>query len=283
MRITNHANLPQALVNAVTKDNYSKGHSDYSTTELSVPSRIVALKKLHEDEIEEDVSDMIYALIGKLGHSILEHAGTADVIEERLYHTLNGVVVSGQVDVVDGSVLEDWKFTSLYSIKDGVKFEWIAQASINAYLASKNGMEITEARYIAILRDWSKTKVKRDFNYPRYQVQTFNVPLWSHVETESYILDRIKSHQNAQWDLPECTAEERWATENKIAVMKKGNKKALKLFESAEDALEFISSHKERPLLKMEDRPGESKRCENYCPVSQFCEQFKKLKAASES
>lgn len=277
MKITNKANLPQALVEAIKNDGYTKGGADFSTTELAVPSRIVALKRKFADQIEEDAADLIYALIGKLGHSILEHAGTADIIEKRLFWEVDGKTVSGQVDVVESTVLEDWKFTSIYTSKAGVKFEWTAQASVNRYLCHKNGIPITKARYIAIYRDWSRPKVKRERDYPQNQVEVFDVPMWSLEETEKWICERIKSHEDAMITLPFCTDEERWARGGGVAVMKKGRKTALRVLPSEGAALDYMREQADTKNLYTETRAGTNMRCENYCSVMPFCDFAKSL------
>lgn len=273
-KLVNRGNLPEALVRAVQNDGYDRGNSDYTTTQLSKPSRIVALEKIHGDEIEEDVSDRIYALMGKLGHAILEHSGTADIIEKRLYTEIDGKILSGQVDVVDGTVLEDYKFCSIYVFKEGVKKEWQAQASVNSYLCAKNGITITEARYIAIYRDFSLPKSKIDPDHPRQQVQVFPVSLWSMEETERWIKERIQSHENALKSLPECTEEERWARNPKWAVMKKGGKRAVKLYDEEIPAERHAASESG---LHVEYRPGVSTRCQYYCPCLPFCDFGKRL------
>jgi hypothetical protein len=273
-KITNNAGLPEALVRAVENDGYSKGDSDYSTTGLIKPSRIIALEKQHADEITEEAADRIYALIGKLGHSILEHAGTADIIEKRLFWRIGGKTISGQVDVVDGSILEDWKFCSIYTAKGGVKDEWIAQASVNRFLCQKNGINITAARYIAIYRDWSKPASLRDKDYPKYQVQVFQVELWSLEDTEKWIIERINSHEAADLALPLCTDEERWAKSPKYAVMKKGRKRAVKLHDFEQMAIREAASDSS---LYVEYRPSESIRCQHYCAVADKCQQWKTI------
>lgn len=277
MKITNKVGLPEALVRAVQNDSYSKGNSDYSTTELAVPSRIVALKRKFADQLEEDASDLIYALIGKLGHSILEHAGTADIIEKRLFWEIDGRVISGQVDVVDGTVLEDWKFTSIYTSKAGVKFEWQAQASVNRYLCEKNNIPITNARYVAIYRDWSAPKVAREPGYPKHQVEVFDVPLWSMDETEHWIRQRIQSHEDAMVNLPLCSDEDRWSRGGGYAVKKFGRKTALRVFPEEMDAVNYISTQSDSGKLSIEKREGSNLRCQFYCPVSKFCDQYHAL------
>lgn len=273
-KITNNAGLPEALVKAVENDGYSKGESDYSTTGLIKPSRIIALEKQYADEITEEAADRIYALIGKLGHSILEHAGTADIIEKRLFWDIAGKTISGQVDVVDGSILEDWKFCSIYTAKDGVKDEWVAQASVNRFLCRKNGITITASRYIAIYRDWSKPASLRDKDYPKYQVQVFPIDLWSMEDTEKWIIERINSHEAANLALPLCTDDERWAKAPKFALMKKGRKKAVKLYDVEAWAKNDAGSD---PQLYIEYRPSESIRCLHYCAVADHCQQWKTI------
>jgi hypothetical protein len=59
-------------------------------------------------------------------------------------------------------------------------------------------------------------------------------------------------------------------------VVKPGGKRALKVFEWDErtDAEEFAKANK----AELEERPGLNTRCESFCSVSQWCEQFKKIK-----
>lgn len=282
-KITNKAGLPQALVRAVQNDSYSKGDADFSTTQLAVPSRIVALKEQHKDEIEEDVADLIYALMGKLGHSILEQAGATTYVEKRLFWKMSdGSVVSGCLDIVDGDVIEDWKFTSVFTTKEGVKFDWSAQASVNRFLCEKNGIKITKARYIAILRDWSKTKTVREKDYPQTQVLAFDVPMWSLEDTEKWILERINSHKAAMLKLPLCTDEERWARGGGFAVMKKGRKSAVKLFTDLSSAQSFLIEQNDSSALSVETRSPANTRCQFYCPVLEFCTQAKNLGVTTE-
>jgi len=268
--ITNRSGLPDALVKAIENDSYTKGDSDYSTTELSVPSRIVALKIKHWDELEEDAGGRIYSLIGRLGHSILEHSGTAEIIERRLFCQVGERVISGQVDVIDGSVLSDWKFCSYHTAKEGVKPEWQQQASVNAYICHRNGIKIERAEYVAIFRDFSKPASLRDSSYPKSQVQVFNIPLWSLEQTEEWIKSRIQSHEDALQALPECTPQERWQKPGKVAVMVNGKKRAVKLLDTQKWADEYILTEQLKGAY-IEDRPAESIRCMHYCPVSKHC------------
>lgn len=280
MKITNIYNLPEALVKACENDGYNPGQSDYTTTQLAAPSRQVVLIKRHWHEIEVDVSDMIYALLGKLGHLLLEQSGTAKVIEKRYYREVNGFIISGQVDLVDdrlnGNILQDWKFTSTSSVSRGVKQEWISQASVNRYLCHHNDVIVDLSEYIAIFRDHSKLKAEFNYAYPP-PAQKFHVPMWPLDVTERWIIDRVESHENAKISLPDCTMDERWSSGDRTAVMKRGNKTALKLFDEPQEALTFISTHKDKDKLSTEPRPGKNVRCQHYCYAMPFCDQAKRL------
>ena len=107
-------------------------------------------------------------------------------------------------------------------------------------------------------------------------MQRIKVEMWPIEKTEQFILERIRLHRAARaGQLPECSNEERWAKPDVWAVMKPGRKSALKLLNEKPDGATIASyggTHAEH-------RPAESIRCEDYCIVSEFCEQFKKSKA----
>jgi hypothetical protein len=100
MRLTNKLGLPSAIVAALENDTYSRGECDLSVTQLIAPPRQVELRRRHEAELEEDVADRIWILLGKSIHEILEKAapyGSA-ITEERLFMEIDGWVISGAFD-----------------------------------------------------------------------------------------------------------------------------------------------------------------------------------------
>ena len=74
---------------------------------------------------------------------------------------------------------------------------------------------------------------------------------------------------------PSVFEDDQWLRDKKFAVMKGTNKKATKLFDLSEDAHRFIANHKNGGEMRVDFRPGTRVRCENYCDVKQFCEQYK--------
>jgi hypothetical protein len=63
-----------------------------------------------------------------------------------------------------------------------------------------------------------------------------------------------------------------WERPSKFAVMKKGQKKAVKLCDTEWNAEEYIGDNKG---LYIELRPGERTRCKSYCIVQNHCPQYK--------
>lgn len=280
MQITNHANLPQAIVNAVMNDPYDAGACDISVTKLIGPPQIRVLEREHAEEVTEDASDRIWSLIGQIGHGILERAETAAIAERRLFADIHGWRLSGQFDrltIDDDGSLADYKFTSVWAVADGPKPEWIAQLNVLRWLAAENGYpEIRRLLIIAVLRDWSKGKAKQGEPYPPHQVKVLPVPLWTLEESRRYIVGRIQLHKLADEcaangdPLPRCTDAERWAKPAVYAVRKPGRKSAVKLHDTEDAALAHSA---EIPNGYVEHRPGESTRCADYCAVAEFCAQ----------
>lgn len=282
-RFTNNANLPEPIVQAVTRDPYSKGLSDFSVTELLQPPRARALKKLHRNEIIEDVSDRLFALCGQVGHGILERAAGDLIVERRFFAKVATFTISGQADLIitgETAELTDYKFCSVWTMLNGVKPEWTQQANILRYLASEDvvPIDISKASIVAIFRDWSKPKASREKDYPQSQVKVFPVEIWPMEKTEQFLCERISAHIMAEKILPLCTDEERWRSPEKWALMKKGNKRAIKLYDTSKQAEASLPTGITAKNYFIEHRPGESKRCEFYCLAAPWCNQFKQEK-----
>lgn len=277
MKITNRFNLPAPLVTAVQTRSHSKEGADFSVTELIRPPRIAALEIRHADEIIEDASDRIWALMGSMGHEILRNASEGGIIEERCIIEIAGVKVSGQMDyaVPEKSII-DYKFVSLWAIRDGVKPDWEQQLNCYKYMADQYGVEVKDLSIIAILRDWNVNEAKRNPELPQSQVVVMPVRIWAKEAVEAFFKRRIEAHVAARNGvLPECTPMDVWEKPERYAVMKKGNKKASRVLDSKLEAGQWMASQASPSQFEIEIRPAERPRCENYCSVSEFCEQFK--------
>jgi hypothetical protein len=104
------------------------------------------------------------------------------------------------------------------------------------------------------------------------------VNLWPADIVETYIQLRLKAHGDAQHVLPLCSPEERWERPSKFALMKGGNKRATSLHDTnaeAEKALvvAVTADIKNAASIRIEQRPAESIRCQQYCPARPVCSQ----------
>lgn len=275
MRFTNRHGLPQALCDAVTNDPYDNGGAWRSVTQLIAPPRQVVLKKLHDAEIVEDISERLYALYGQIVHQILERANTVDLVEERLFTSERGRLISGGYDVLQlqAGKLIDWKFSTVWKAIGGVD-EWVAQLNLLALLFRRKGVDIRELEIVLLMRDHSKPKARREENYPRLPVKRIPIPLWSSLEQDTYFEKRVELHLQAEDKLPLCTPAERWAKPNIYAVLKKGGTRAIKngLYGDLKTAEEVVRGN---DSLCVQIRQGESTRCLDYCSAAAFCQQFR--------
>jgi hypothetical protein len=286
VKITNHFNVPEPLVALARKEYYSKGKADYSVTEIMSPPRIQRLKRKHWDDMEQDVTDMLWSMLGSALHVVAERSEVIDHLnEERLFIEIDGVTLSGSIDlqqhVKGGVALKDYKFTSVWAVMND-KPEWEQQLNVYGWMVHKiKGVDIKGLQICAILRDWSTRKAQTESGYPQAQIQMVDIPIWSFDKTEKYVHERIELHKEskvqADWDeeLPECTEEERWMRTTTYAVKKEGRKSAVRVFDAQEDAVKLIEESEDKKKLLIEVRKGEPVRCTgNYCGVNKWCSQY---------
>lgn len=269
--LTNIHDLPQAVVDAVQADPYTGG-GDISCTRLIDAPQVTELGRRHADQIVTDVSDRVWSLLGQAVHTILERAGLRQPnvqAEVRFFADVLGWQVSGQMDHhnLESRVLSDYKVTTVF--KQHGNDSWTRQLNVLRWLAWKNGHQIDALEVIAIFRDWRKAEAERSNDYPPAAIQSISIPVWDLQEAQDYIEERVHLHQQARKGLPiQCTDEERWYSGTKWAIVKPGNMRALKVYDTEPDSGQVPQGY------HVEVRPGEYKRCQMYCDVSAFCDQW---------
>ena len=290
MKLTNKYNLPQTFVNVLNRPTYTKGKAHLSATELINSPRIVQLKKIHWDNLEEDVADKVWAIFGTAIHAVLE-LGKDDhhIIEQRLHANVDGWDISGAIDLQrveeDGIIVADYKTTGAWAVMNE-KSDWEQQLNIYAWLVEKvKKVPVKKVEIIAIVRDWSRRDAQTKEGYPEAPIKVIDVPLWSFEKRENFIKERIHLHSNALFatetgdDLPQCSPSEMWEKQTTYAVRKVGNKRATAVFDTegkAEAKIEELGKGYE-----IEVRQGERTRCANFCQVKDFCEQWKEYNSGN--
>lgn len=277
---TNKNDYPEWLCNMLQYNPYNTGpkKSDISVTQLIDSPQILSLRKEHRDNIVEDVSNRVWAVWGSAVHYVCELANMSNskiLVEKRFHQTYDNYVISGQVDVYDignGSIY-DIKTVSAYALMHGIKPAWEQQLNVLANLISKSDWSVKKLFIVAFAKDWSQKAASSSDNYPQHALTIIPIDLWSKRAQEDYIGQRLQRHF---WDDKVCTKEEKWQSEDKFAVMKKGKTRAVKLFDTKDDANDFVIMQKDQDKLYLEDRPGYSMRCKMYCNVNKFCPQYAK-------
>ena len=283
MKITNKHGIPDTFVNVLKRPTYSKGRAHLSATQLLNSPKIVALTKKFEDELEQDVSDMVWSIFGTAIHGVLEHGKDDNhIVEERLHTTFDGWRISGAIDlqIVTGQdtiSIRDYKTTSAWAVMNE-KIEWEQQLNIYAWLVEICKLKIVDSiGIVAIIRDWSRREAAKNPDYPQSPVKEIPINLWPYQQREDFISERISKHSECEFhmetdeELPPCTPEEMWEKPTTYALKKKGGVRAIKVYETMEDAERAC----DEKVHEIEVRLGTRTRCESFCPVNNYCQQWR--------
>ena len=289
LKVTNTHNVPAPLMTLASRQYYSKGASQYSVTELLSPPRVRRLREQYDEQLTQDVADMLWPLLGSALHVVMERGATPGWIsEERLFTEVDGVTISGQIDLQeetpDGLILHDYKFTSVWAVMND-KVEWEEQLNLYGWLVQTvKKQKVAGLKICALLRDWSRHETAKP-GYPQAQIHVLEIPLWDYDTATKFVAERLDHHRESKvahsWgdELPECSPQERWQSETTYAVKREGRKTAIRVFKTLEEATQL--AEKEKGYV--ETRPGEPKRCTgNFCSVAQFCDQFRASVAQAE-
>ena len=231
MKITNKMNLPLAFVE-MAKSDYTPTPKRYSATALLKGIREVILERRHGEEIEQDVSDMIWLLFGTAVHSVLEHQteGATEFKETYVEMPVGDYKVSGRFDLYDAATqtITDYKTCSVWKVVHNDFDDWKKQLLIYAAIMNYTGFPVKRGQIVAMMKDHSKSKAKFDPTYPQFPVLQIRFD-FSDKDFEginAFIRERLMQISAAEKlpddELPVCTLEERFNSGDKYAVMRKG-------------------------------------------------------------
>jgi hypothetical protein len=326
MQIENRECLPDILYNALRMD-WAPVEGEIHVTQLIGPAMIDHLRREHWDDLVDDASSRLFALLGQGLHAAIANDGRisyakavlSDIlkrfkkidldtlmcviqdllsfleekgqtgIESSLRVPLDGgkwtlVGTDDRYDEVAAKIM-DWKTTSVWSVLFA-EHTWEEQLNVYGWMRRKLGYEVKELEVWALLRDWQKSKAKYggDPKYPKIPFVRVKLPVWSMKKAEEYVYGRLIEFTG---DPKPCTPEERWQQPTVYKVMKKGRKTALMATRwkdgekqdllSVADAMEAArdKGHEvDGTKIYIQEFKGKCNRCEDYCVVNQFCEQY---------
>jgi hypothetical protein len=181
--------------------------------------------------------------------------------------------VTGQ----DTISVRDYKTTSAWAVMNE-KIEWEQQLNIYAWLVETCKLKIVDSvGIVAIIRDWSRREAAKNPDYPQSPVKEIPINLWPYQQREDFISERISKHSECEFhmetdeELPPCTPEEMWEKPTTYALKKKGGVRAIKVYETMEDAERAC----DEKVHEIEVRLGSRTRCESFCPVNNYCQQWR--------
>jgi len=281
--ITNKYNIPEPIFKAVSAD-YKPNPERFSVTDLIGPPLIRHLKIKHWEELVEDASDRMWTLLAKAVDYIISQNADLAIVQHKFEIPVDDVVVVGKADIYWPFTerIEDWKVTSVWSYLLGDKIDWERQLNCYAWGFRREDMRVKGLSINAILRDWQKSKMLQNNDYPRIPFVSKEIPLWTFEQQEQYIKDQLEYHR--MFEPEECSPEDKWEKPTTYAVKKKGRKSALRVLDELAKAKtwciennygEFDITEKGAINLakgiEIIERPGECVRCKSYCPVRTVC------------
>ena len=291
MKITNKMNLPQPFVSAVERE-YTYTPKRYSATSVLKGVREAILQRRHDDEIESDVSEMVWAIFGTAVHSILEGAQETEsqIKENKIEVEMpNGYELSGIFDLYDDATgtVTDYKTASIWKVKFGEFDDWRQQTLIYCWMLRQIGFDAKRGQIVAMLKDHSKTKAKIGEHPPLPVFQIgWDFTARDFEEAEQYLLGKFAQIEEAEKlpddELPICTEAERWTRGESFAVIKRGQKRAKKVFKTEDFGQEAEQRAREYASVIGEDfivehRPGIDSKCLDYCSAAPFCSHYKRI------
>ena len=275
MEFTNLQSYPKYLFDWLVQDDYDHHPGTLSATTLLKPARAVALARLHSEELVMDAADLVAVRYGTALHQSFERIAIDGIQERRFAAEFEGQTITGKPDlVIDGKII-DIKSTSTWKWIFGEFDDYILQLSVYRWLLAENGEHPgQEAEICFLFTDWSKSRAKREKDYPQSRVAVRSVELLSLDDTEIWMRERIGAFSAAEQSISsvKCTDKDLWKDPDKYALMKEGNKRAVKVYSDPDQAREAMSD----PKHYVEVRPSKAKRC-GYCIARPFCGQYKQM------
>jgi len=282
--------IPDFVIAALMRSDYSRGDAKYSPSNLSSPPQIRVLMQRHPHALPRDPWKRIHSVAGSAFHAWVIDPLPRDryLVEERQYATVQvdgrEVAVSGQLDVFDlhDATLYDIKTTSTWSHAEGPKPEWTWQTNVYAWMLRQQGLRVERIRVLAFyLRDWSESRIGHE-DYPPIPCWPWEIPILPDGEVVAWLQDRIARHEWAETrpdaELPPCTPDERWMTADDWVVQKRDSDRPWKHFATQAEAEAFHGNMRPVTAQQYEVRhiPPTPKRCQQWCPVASVCHQYQR-------
>lgn len=264
-----------------------KAYGDYSVTTLLDSPRIVQLTRRHKDEIVRPPEQQVSAFIGSCVHAGFEKSLRLQSliddrydIERTVFDKIEDRLITGKFDILlnqrhlyDIKTCKTWKH-----VFDPQHREWTEQLNLYAYLLQRRGVEVRSINIIALYLDWVEREMLARPEYPRKPVEEYELTLWYYEDADLFIKDKIKTMKAAEEmpdeHLPLCTSDQMWERniDGQFAVLK--DDKAQRAARKFDTMVEAVAYAKEKGHAIVEKRLPVRTRCEKWCDVNKWCNQY---------
>lgn len=279
MKYTNKLNLPESFAKFYKSSEETIKENRYSVTELLKPTQEIILYRKYANSIYRDIVDCVPALLGTAVHELLEkNAPEGDYAEHKIEFDFRGKIIVGVVDLLrrDMKKITDYKTGTTSKVMREDFKDFYHQGMIYALgTFLKYGIKPDQLEFPILLKDWSKIKAAAGGNYPNSPIYVWN---YSILDSDydyiiDYLINKFKEIDEYKMN---CSDEDRWYSGTKYAVYKKeSDAKAKKIFDTKEEADIYAE---ENSCEYVEERLGDYTKCDFYCDVSKFCEQYRREK-----
>jgi hypothetical protein len=275
--------------------------NDYSVTDIIKPPRIVQLERRYKSVLdqrpitEDEIRNSLKSYVGTAVHDKLakslwsfsaKNPQMGYLVERKVTDKIHGRKIVGKFDCFLNGALYDWKTTSVWKYVYAQYDEYETQLNIYAYLITtadqRSKLHVNVLYIIMWFNDWELGKAMSSQDYPSDPIVQLHIDkLWTASEQRDYIEGSVENHINNESreddDLDKCTAIDRWDKPTKFAIVQPGAKRAVRLLASKEEAETYIaqSSNKKRETWFVETRGGERVRCNRFCRINEFCNQYR--------
>jgi len=200
-------------------------------------------------------------------------------VEQRRSKVIDGVRITGQLDLCINGEINDTKTTSVYTWINGSNEDYYRlQMSIYRWISPD--WITSDIGYIQhVFTDWSALKARQDPSYPQSRVKELKIELMSLQETERWILQRLKDIRD-NIDLEEdemipCPDKDLWKTETQYkyyADATKAHTPGARSTKNFTDYQQAVLHLKEAGKGTLKTVPGVVKAC-GYCRAFPICSQ----------
>jgi len=265
-------------------------------TELIDCPRVVQLRKRHKQELfelpvtDDEIRSNLKSFVGTAIHDavskqlfefVRRYPNSGWMAERKIWDKIAGRKIVGKFDSFLNGMLMDLKTTSVWKFIYKQFKEYEEQLNLYAYLLREDKIKVTLLEIIMWFTDYDVNKTYQHADYPKDFIEPVVISnLWSPSVAKDRIVNLVELHKSNEEkpdeELDFCKLEDMWAKDSVYAIEAPGSQRAVRLLDSLEEAEEYIakSKNKEKDNWNIVKRTGERTRCDKFCKVNKWCNQY---------